>query len=141
MSEIPPFQPEAWETMIARFPAAVAPLYDVTATNLNAPGLQRRHIFDFPDGLRMIVSREKNEPPIKNAIHFSFGIHPTQHKTWFDNNPIEAEALRKRPTNYIFWQAAFQSRGLPIIQKLGFSLEPICEWMTSKALHVWVEEK
>ncbi len=56
-----PFEPESLCAAKARLPAALEPL--LTRAQLlagTAPriGLDRRHVFDFEDGMRVIVSRE-----------------------------------------------------------------------------------
>ena len=48
--------------MQARYPGAIAEVSDharIAAGAQERPGNQRRHVFDFPDGLRAIVSRDR----------------------------------------------------------------------------------
>lgn len=71
-----PFQPEPIDALKARFPAALITVYEVEACESGRqqpPGLQRPHVFDFSDGVRMIVSREKHHQTV--LIHASFGVH------------------------------------------------------------------
>ncbi len=54
-------EPEPLSFARARLPAALARLIteaELLAGTFPRPGLQRRHVFDFEDGLRLIVSRE-----------------------------------------------------------------------------------
>lgn len=56
-----PFVAETADSLRLRYPAAVAPLVDridVEAGRRVRPGAERRHVFDWPDGVRLIVSRE-----------------------------------------------------------------------------------
>ncbi len=64
-----PFQPEALPVARSRYWEAVWPLYSVDRIRqqtLEAPGGQRKHVFDFKTGIRMIITREHsplNENP------------------------------------------------------------------------------
>lgn len=58
-----PFAPEPIEQMQARFADALTPVYDVRVlmrqTNpSDSIGKKRKHVFDFEDGIRLIVSME-----------------------------------------------------------------------------------
>lgn len=55
------FQPETIEALIARFPKALTPVYTVEGMKRGDPFAadQRKHVFDFDDGTRLIVSHEK----------------------------------------------------------------------------------
>lgn len=56
-----PHVPEPVEAQRARYPAAIAEVFDVESIRLGTtttPGQLRRCVFDSPDGLRLIVSRE-----------------------------------------------------------------------------------
>ncbi len=56
-----PAEPQPMILMRRRFPAAVAQYVDIESVKLGTklhPGELRRHVFDFADGLRLIVSRE-----------------------------------------------------------------------------------
>ena len=68
-----PFQPEPVESLRARYPAAVAEVIDIESVGLGTqvqPGRQRRHVFDFDRGVRLIVSREFF-PDGRHALHLS----------------------------------------------------------------------
>ena len=57
-----PFDAESTEALEARFAAAFEGVYDadeIRRGDVKRPGQQRRHVFDFEDGMRMIVSRER----------------------------------------------------------------------------------
>jgi hypothetical protein len=56
-----PHVPESIEAARERFPSALAEVVDIESVMLGnevIPGKLRKHIFDFADGLRLIVSRE-----------------------------------------------------------------------------------
>jgi len=55
------FEPETEDTLKGRFPEAMAPLYDAhkVMAGSQRPGELRRQVFDYFDGARLVVSREK----------------------------------------------------------------------------------
>jgi hypothetical protein len=89
-----PFQIEPLEQMQARFPEALEPIWDATdeaALELNRPGMHRAHVFDFQNGLRLLISRDVLDD-IKPMIHVSasfeadspFGKELEQHAMGLD---------------------------------------------------------
>lgn len=69
------FQPELDEMLKLRFIAALEPVYDsqkVAAGECQRPGELRKHVFDFADGMRLIVSREEVEGV--RWLHVSVGF-------------------------------------------------------------------
>lgn len=70
-----PFEPEMESMMKARFVEAVTPIYDAkqAARSGNTPGKLRKHVFDFYDGMRMIVSRESSGGDL--YLHASVSFH------------------------------------------------------------------
>ena len=67
-----PFEPETEEELRARYLAAMTRVYDVTGffeMPADRPGLHREHVFDFEDGLRLIISREKRDKDV--YLHWS----------------------------------------------------------------------
>jgi hypothetical protein len=82
------FQPESDESAVARMPAALRRLFvlaDIERDPSQRPGLMHEHVFDFQDGMRMIVSREDWEAHgIK--IHCSF--------SWFGPVPPSLAAAK-----------------------------------------------
>jgi hypothetical protein len=56
-----PKNPESLASLQARYPAALEPIYDATAIMAGAirPGEIAANIFDFSDGLRLIISRDR----------------------------------------------------------------------------------
>lgn len=66
------FQPELEETMKARFPAALNPIYDIDAIESGEqeePSFTRKHVFDFFSGVRLIVTRESEG--FITLVHYS----------------------------------------------------------------------
>lgn len=63
-----PFETETLDAAQERFSASIAELYD--GTESPRPGEQRKHVFDFEDGLRLIVSRDQY-PDLAASV----GIH------------------------------------------------------------------
>lgn len=54
-----PFEPEPIEKLQARYYAALEKLWVPAPDMEDRPGLHRTHTFDFEDGWRMLVSRDK----------------------------------------------------------------------------------
>lgn len=77
-----PFQPETTAQAAARIGAALEPLIDGESVQIGAqsrPGLFRRHVFDFEDGLRLIISRDDlGSGP---QLHVTASIQP-QTRLW-----------------------------------------------------------
>ena len=67
-----PYRPESLEAMQQRFPQALAEVTDVEYCRFGGetPGQKRKHIFDFEDGLRLIVSKDRLEDG-RIVVHFS----------------------------------------------------------------------
>ena len=54
-----PYRPEPLQALRKRYPKAVARVFDSLAVKANPtlrPGKSRTHVFDFQDGIRLIVS-------------------------------------------------------------------------------------
>jgi hypothetical protein len=73
--------PEPSEALAARYPAAIEKLWEYDRYGNCACGLrpstEREHVFDFEDGLRMIISRDHHvDEPEPSFIHVSasFGV-------------------------------------------------------------------
>lgn len=69
------FTPESVERLIARFPEALEPTYDpqeIAARKVTRPGQQRKHVFDFEDGVRCIASHEMHNG--RKVLHMSFSL-------------------------------------------------------------------
>ena len=67
------FQPELEETMKARYKDALTPIYDVYKIpkgNQNPENL-RKHVFDFYDGVRLVVTQERRGFVILSCFVFS----------------------------------------------------------------------
>ena len=74
-----PFKPESDSDLKKRIPAALTPLIDpehCLATG-QYPSSNRRHVLDFEDGMRLIVSRDSVKIGGANqAVHVSGSIEP-----------------------------------------------------------------
>lgn len=70
--------PQPLAQLRARYPDAVATIHDVESVRLGVapdPSSDPRHVFDWPDGLHMIVSRGRL-PCGHVVIHFSASVRP-----------------------------------------------------------------
>lgn len=115
-----PFQPESRESMLARFAAAVTP--DVDFNRQPKPGElplaeDRKHVFDFPEGIRLIASVDRDGNV--RMLHLSFGIHPACTQV------PSIEALKRLAYQ---WAAVF----------VGLK-EPMDNVLTHRAFHLFYE--
>jgi len=68
-----PFKPEPLQSMRARMGAALKPIYDVEKlTPGRTPTKKRAHVFDFPQGVRIGLSRDRCG--VKVLIHLSASV-------------------------------------------------------------------
>jgi len=77
-----PINPQPIEVLKQRFSDAVKNSYDVLKVAENSesrPGQKPEHIFDFQDGIRLIISRDRYKE--KEVLHFSASV--------FEAYPIE----------------------------------------------------
>ncbi len=75
---IVPFEPEPIEEACERFPVALETTYEAWRSDLpgwNRPGQKRENIFDFEDGLRLMVSRDVLHAGGEPVIHVSASLH------------------------------------------------------------------
>jgi hypothetical protein len=72
-----PFHPEDPELLWARYPAALTRVFraEEIAAGGERPGELRVHVFDWPDGLRMIISRE-DVGTGRAVLHVSASFEP-----------------------------------------------------------------
>jgi hypothetical protein len=67
------------EQLRPRYKDALVDLVDEEGLRLGTvprPGERRQNVFDFPDGFRLIVSRDQMRLPIGTCIHFSASVCP-----------------------------------------------------------------
>lgn len=82
-----PFESEPLEALQGRFAQALTPVYQVEdllkkrSSETGRVGQQRKHVFDFEHGIRLILSVE-HLPPSQPYLHASFsGIPPASIKS------------------------------------------------------------
>lgn len=76
-----PFEPEPTELLRLRYADAVKDVIDINrvAKKLVLPPSKfRKHVFDFDDGLRIIVSRDSDG--LRTFLHFSASVSPDSPK-------------------------------------------------------------
>lgn len=67
-----PFQPEPIEKLAVRYQKAMEKVYDadkITQGQIDRPGLHRENVFDFEDGIRLIISKDRTSGRL--YIHIS----------------------------------------------------------------------
>lgn len=69
-----PFEPESIESAKKRIDAALVDVFDMAAIarmpESQRPGMDRKHVFDFEDGIRLLVSRDRM-PGGEVIVHIS----------------------------------------------------------------------
>lgn len=71
-----PFKPESMEALRSRYHAALVPVFDCRkGVPRPRPGELRGHVFDCADGLRLIVSRDR-ESDAELFLHLSASLTP-----------------------------------------------------------------
>ncbi len=117
MSDRLPFEPETLKEIKERFADALRPDVEVGAVLaglVKRPGQLRKHVFDFKDGMRMIVSIDRDGD--ERCVHASFSSH----------RPI------KRRSDYAKFCAKMKER---LEELVGCPLEPLERKMTNAAIH------
>jgi hypothetical protein len=83
-----PFQPESFESMLARWPAALAKVMsrqEMEERFARLEPLPRENTFDFTDGVHMLASLENVERRV--LLHISFGITGEFQIVWLQKPP------------------------------------------------------
>lgn len=63
-----------------RIPAALDPVYTLDMLETEGrPGLKPEHVFDFEDGMRLIISKDRPEEHVCAAWRTSRGARCTEH--------------------------------------------------------------
>ncbi len=117
MSDRLPFEPESLKDIKERFADALRPDVEVGAVLaglVKRPGQLRKHVFDFKDGMRMIVSMDRAGE--ERAVHVSFSSH----------RPI------KRRSDYEKFCAKMKER---LEELAGRAVEPLERKMSNAAIH------
>lgn len=115
---VPPYQPESLERLKSRFAAALSPDYCTDGFQA-PPGLLRQHVFDFDNGIRMIVSHDIENG--RRTLHFSFSINPI----------IRAKNLMSREEFRAFAEQAIREFWHPPVV--------VEDYWSYKALHFWCQ--
>jgi hypothetical protein len=74
-----PFKPETIEDLRARYQSALTTIFDIAEIEAGGvrPGQLRRHVFDCEDGIRLLISRDRdsrNAATSKPALHVSASV-------------------------------------------------------------------
>lgn len=69
-----PYTPETIDQARARFSAAIEPLFRLDNPRCGSAGASRTHVFDFEDGLRLVISRDFH-PDMGVEIHLSASVN------------------------------------------------------------------
>jgi hypothetical protein len=121
------WNPESMETLRGRYSSALERVYDtklIEQGESDRPGEHREHVFDFEDGLRLIISRECRDG--KRYLHVSGSVKTTKDvcgKTLLQ--AMMARMLLLNGKSFSGVATAFMSDGG--VMHLLFPLEP--EWM------------
>lgn len=108
-----PFIPESIESMRARFHKALEKVYIPSEDMEDRPGLHRENLFDFENGLRLLISKENLQG---NKIHVS--------ASWEGGSPTDPDEATKEVGK------AFRTiGGRGILELLGISIQGIPHWI------------
>ena len=113
-----PNQPEKLDSMRARLPLALSVVYkaeEIEAGRGTRPGELRQHVFDFEDGIRCIVSLDR-QPNSHVYLHMSFSTI-----AW-EGQSLPAFFARVEQIPVDFWPDQI--------------LLPVQQFMTPRAVHV-----
>lgn len=84
-----PFEPEPIESLRSRYAAALEKAYEATnaiTDPSSTPGNNRSHVFDFEDGIRLIVSRDYYKAQQVTHVSASFnGSNKTNAKKFIED--------------------------------------------------------
>jgi hypothetical protein len=109
-----PFISEPIEQLKARFPKALEKVWVITIPMPDRPGLHRENVFDFPNGIRLLISRDNLID--KTEIHVS--------ASWEYNEPKSIEQMN------INVLACFRAiGGTGTLRFLGWSPNAIPHWI------------
>jgi hypothetical protein len=108
------FEPEPLDALRARFPDALNYLAFNGTTSLYRVGRSRVNVFDFEDGIRLMVSREAFPPPdsARQFIHVSASVTP--------DSKAEREIRASREP-----AAAFLNRARTLFKEVSGGLGPM----------------
>lgn len=125
-----PFCPEKLESMRARLPDAISTVYDADEIS-KRPGEQRRQVFDFEDGVRCIVSIDKDseERLLHPFLHFSFSCRDwTKLNLIQFLNRIEAIPVEFWPDTILLEIKRFQTpHAVHIVYEVPHRFLKVCE--------------
>lgn len=131
-----PFAPEPIASLRARFPGALAAVFDCASIEADPsvprPGQVRANTFDFEDGLRMIVSRDD----LGRSLG---GVHLHASASLEEGSPLEAEMMRiYRARGIDGVRAAFRSAVEARYEEIaGRPMPPFKAWSDWKGVPHW----
>lgn len=131
------YKPESIDALRARYHRALARVYPLRFLfdGEDRPGLLRDHIFDFDDGVRLIVSRHVDDGPERTElIHVSASKHRRDAK----GKPIPidpATAAAQEPQDV--WELV--DHFLALSDRRGHEIEPIAITGNGRVAHFAVK--
>lgn len=126
------FKPEPLLALQARLPEALAPIWDFRDSQPESgPGQRREHVFDFQDGLRLIVSRDKQDEG-KPYLHVSASITPSH--ALYDK--VENGFLTRYAIKTIVEERFFRLSGQSIM-----GMDVLLLWSEGKGVPHWFKRE
>lgn len=116
-----PFQPEPAEALAERFKASIERVYDaemIANGKSDRPGEHRENIFDFEDGFRIIISKEKANGCLFLHASISHQEGNVPNAVLLTTVVSRLMALRNAPMNGPV-QISYSKSILHLIQKIG----------------------
>jgi hypothetical protein len=126
------FLPENAESLRARFSAALETVWDASQMfgnpEADRPGKHRRHIFDFPDGIRAIVSLDRSEETGDDAfLHFSFSVNAEHARAAGMDSDKVRRRLKEIPVEFLGFEPKISH-----IQTTEHAIHLVCPWPQEK---------
>jgi hypothetical protein len=107
------FSPQPTDKLKEKIPLALSKIWIADGDLTDRPGLHREHVFDFDNGLRLIISKDKFPGYTSALIHVS-GSYPGKH------NPVTAHKVYE----------ALNSIGLyGILEHIGDTPNKVAHWI------------
>jgi hypothetical protein len=124
-----PFRPESVEKLKGRYHLALDPPNDVESVEIGVclpPEEQRRNLFDFDDGLRMVISYDVHEDG-KKAIHlaaFMLNGSELQDRLRLENGGLDTETYLRDVILRFRLLSQYRKR----VEWLGFLEDTSAHW-------------
>lgn len=127
-----PFQQESVESMQARFSQALDREFDadkIADGEPDRPGLHRENVFDFEDGIRIIISKDRTRGNLFLHLSGSSQLGRVSFKTMLEEMVKRLLVLNQRPFSGVAEASASTEGVIHLVIPLGAKQEdPADSW-------------